>query len=92
LIFFNRNNTLGLYEKNPPGGFMRKLVFILIAFIAAVTFIRAFDNGGGAVSGREEPKNPLARGSLWGSAEDSGLPAVMRGEIPGREINFDLDH
>ena len=25
---------------------MRKLVFILIAFIAAVTFIRAFDNRG----------------------------------------------
>jgi hypothetical protein len=25
------------------GGIMRKLVFILIAFIAAVTFIRAFD-------------------------------------------------
>jgi hypothetical protein len=25
---------------------MRKLVFILIAFIAAVTFIRAFDNKG----------------------------------------------
>jgi hypothetical protein len=29
---------------------MRKLVFILIAFIAAVTFIRAFDNKGGADS------------------------------------------
>jgi hypothetical protein len=53
--------------KNPPGGSMRKLVFILIAFIAAVTFIRAFDNSGSAA-------------------------AVMRGEIPGREINFDLDH
>jgi hypothetical protein len=25
---------------------MRKLVFILIAFIAVVTFIRAFDNSG----------------------------------------------
>jgi hypothetical protein len=25
-------------------GFMRKLVLILIAFIAVVTFIRAFDN------------------------------------------------
>jgi hypothetical protein len=29
---------------------MRKLVFILIAFIAAVTFIRAFDNKGDTVS------------------------------------------
>jgi hypothetical protein len=27
---------------------MRKLVFILIAFIAVVTFIRAFDNSGSA--------------------------------------------
>jgi hypothetical protein len=26
-----------------PGGFMRKLVFILLAFIAAATFIRAYD-------------------------------------------------
>jgi hypothetical protein len=26
------------------GGFMRNLVLILIAFIAVVTFIRAFDN------------------------------------------------
>jgi hypothetical protein len=29
---------------------MRKLVFILIAFIAAVTFIRAFDNNRGDTS------------------------------------------
>jgi hypothetical protein len=29
---------------------MRKLIFILIAFIAAVTFIRAFDNKGDAAS------------------------------------------
>jgi hypothetical protein len=29
---------------------MRKLVLILIAFIAVVTFIRAFDNTGEAVS------------------------------------------
>jgi hypothetical protein len=29
---------------------MRKLVLILIAFIAAATFIRAFDNKGAAVS------------------------------------------
>ncbi|MDR2742284.1 MAG: hypothetical protein LBB98_09060 [Treponema sp.] len=29
---------------------MRKLVFILIAFIAAVTFIRAFDNKGDTAS------------------------------------------
>jgi hypothetical protein len=28
------------------GGFMRNLVLILIAFIAVVTFIRAFDNSG----------------------------------------------
>jgi len=27
------------------GGIMKKLVLILIAFIAVVTFIRAFDNG-----------------------------------------------
>jgi hypothetical protein len=27
-----------------PGGFMRKLVFILLAFIAVATFIRAYDN------------------------------------------------
>jgi hypothetical protein len=27
---------------------MRKLVFILIAFMAVVTFIRAFDNSGNA--------------------------------------------
>jgi hypothetical protein len=26
-----------------PGGFMRKLVFILLAFIAVATFIRAYD-------------------------------------------------
>jgi hypothetical protein len=26
------------------GGFMRKLVFILLAFIAVATFIRAYDN------------------------------------------------
>jgi hypothetical protein len=50
---------------------MRKLVFILIAFIAAVTFIRAFDKSGSA---------------------DSILPTAMTGVIPGREINFDLDH
>ncbi|MDR2194119.1 MAG: hypothetical protein LBP19_06600 [Treponema sp.] len=30
---------------------MRKLVLILIAFIAVVTFIRAFDNGGALASG-----------------------------------------
>jgi len=30
---------------------MRKLVFILIAFIAVVTFIRAFDNSAGNNSG-----------------------------------------
>jgi hypothetical protein len=29
---------------------MRKLIFILIAFIAAVTFIRAFDNKGDTAS------------------------------------------
>jgi hypothetical protein len=29
-----------------PGGAMRKLVLILIAFIAVVTFIRAFDSSG----------------------------------------------
>jgi hypothetical protein len=33
---------------------MRKLVFILIAFIAVVTFIRAFDSAGGVV-------NPISR-------------------------------
>jgi hypothetical protein len=27
------------------GGLMQKLLFILIAFIAAATFIRAFDHG-----------------------------------------------
>jgi hypothetical protein len=27
------------------GGFMRKLMLLLIAFIAVVTFIRAFDKG-----------------------------------------------
>ena len=27
-----------------PGGFMRKLVIILLAFIAIATFIRAYDN------------------------------------------------
>jgi hypothetical protein len=31
-----------------PGGFMRKLVFILLAFIAVATFIRAYDNAGTA--------------------------------------------
>jgi hypothetical protein len=31
-----------------PEGVMRKLVFILIAFIAVVTFIRAFDHSGDA--------------------------------------------
>ena len=30
---------------------MRKLVLILIAFIAVVTFIRAFDNSAGILSG-----------------------------------------
>jgi hypothetical protein len=30
---------------------MRNLMLILIAFIAVVTFIRAFDNSGTAVSG-----------------------------------------
>ena len=30
---------------------MRKLVLILIAFIAVVTFIRAFDNSGGGNGG-----------------------------------------
>ena len=30
---------------------MRKLVLILIAFIAVVTFIRAFDNSGSMISG-----------------------------------------
>jgi len=30
---------------------MRKLVLILLAFIAVVTFIRAFDNTGSAYSG-----------------------------------------
>jgi hypothetical protein len=29
----------------PFGGFMRKLMLLLIAFIAVVTFIRAFDKG-----------------------------------------------
>jgi hypothetical protein len=29
----------------PCGGFMRKLMLLLIAFIAVVTFIRAFDKG-----------------------------------------------
>jgi hypothetical protein len=29
-----------------PGGFMRNLVLILLALIAVVTFIRAFDNSG----------------------------------------------
>jgi hypothetical protein len=29
---------------------MRKLVFILIAFIAVVTFIRAYDNAGNGAS------------------------------------------
>jgi uncharacterized membrane protein len=32
--------------KNTFGGVMRKLVLILIAFIAVVTFIRALDKGG----------------------------------------------
>jgi hypothetical protein len=40
---------------------MRKLVFILIAFIAAVTFIRAFDNKGDTVSAlsRELPAGTI---------------------------------
>jgi hypothetical protein len=33
-----------LYHTLVMGGRMRKLVFILIAFIAAITFIRAYDN------------------------------------------------
>jgi hypothetical protein len=39
-------NFLNLF----PGGDMRKLVLILIAFIAVATFIRAFDNGSAAVA------------------------------------------
>jgi lipopolysaccharide export LptBFGC system permease protein LptF len=31
---------------------MRNLVLILLAFIAVVTFIRAFDNAGSAADGR----------------------------------------
>jgi hypothetical protein len=31
---------------------MRNLIFILIAFIAVVTFIRAFDNSGNEISPR----------------------------------------
>jgi hypothetical protein len=36
---------------------MRKLVFILIASIAAVTFIRAFDNNSGNIT---EPRRDLS--------------------------------
>jgi len=42
---------------------MRKLVLILLAFIAVITFIRAFDNSGGintdVVSGISESINNL---------------------------------
>jgi len=42
---------------------MRKLVLILLAFIAVITFIRAFDNSGstntGVVSGISESINHL---------------------------------
>jgi hypothetical protein len=42
--------------KNLPGGIMRRLVFILIAFIAAITFIRALDSGSSsAVTGTDIP-------------------------------------
>jgi hypothetical protein len=40
----SRNNTIF-------GGVMRKLVLILIAFIAMATFIKVFDNGGAIASG-----------------------------------------
>ena len=36
---------------------MRKLVLILIAFIAVVTFIRAFDNSTGVYSARIQSEN-----------------------------------
>ena len=41
---------------------MRKLVLILIAFIAVVTFIRAFDNT--ATTQSEELRNPPPSGHL----------------------------
>jgi hypothetical protein len=56
---------------------MRNLVFILIAFIAAVTFIRAYDNSSNA-SGVSEAaiKNPAAeqRGM------DPGFPITLNGD------------
>jgi hypothetical protein len=48
LIYLNPRTILGTKDFRRTfgfGGVMRKLVLILIAFIAVVTFIRAFDNG-----------------------------------------------
>ena len=35
------------------GALMRKLIILLIAFIAVVTFLRAFDRTGGGIAGQE---------------------------------------
>jgi len=35
------------------GALMRKLMILLIAFIAIVTFFRAFDKAGGGIAGQE---------------------------------------
>jgi hypothetical protein len=37
------------------GGFMRKLMLLLIAFIAVVTFIRAFDKGDSSLQASRQP-------------------------------------
>ena len=41
-----------------PGAAMRKLMLLLIAFIAVVTFIRAFDRAGAEVID-ELPRQPV---------------------------------
>jgi hypothetical protein len=52
LKFFNGDINI-LWREG--GGLMRNLVLILIAFIAVVTFIRAFDNSGDEIK-NERPE------------------------------------
>jgi hypothetical protein len=53
-----------LCKQKAGGDRMRKLVLILIAFIAVVTFIRAFDNSAGNIHKNAAPEISGNIGSL----------------------------
>jgi len=46
---------------------MRKLMLLLIAFIAVVTFIRAFDNGGSGDLSLQASRQPSAEAPMEAS-------------------------